>query len=225
MTLLGELRAAFIAVADEARAPTMQAYMKSEMPYHGVSAVPMRAVCKRLLSGLVFADSSAWEKTVRAVWDGARFREERYAAIALTSLRAAGAFQTPRAMGLYEKMITEGAWWDYVDAIATHNVAGILKTHPAPMNKLMLRWSKSPDMWKARTSIICQVLAKKDTDLELLYACIEPSIASKEFFLRKAIGWALRSYAWVDAREVKRYVKKNEKRLSGLSKREALKNV
>ena len=214
-----------IAIAERERAAPMQAYMKSEMPYHGVSAVPMRALCKRLFSPLVFADFSAWDGAVRELWDGAKFREERYAAIALTGLRAARAFQTPDAMPLYEKMITEGAWWDYVDAIATHNVADILQSHPTPMKKLMLRWSKSDSMWKARTSIICQVLAKKETDLDLLYACIEPSLASKEFFLRKAIGWALRAYAWVDASEVKRYVKKNEARLSGLSKREALKNT
>ena len=65
----------------------------------------------------------------------------------------------------------------------------------------------------------------RETDLELLYACIEPSIASKEFFLRKAIGWALREYAHTDMREVARYVKKNDSRLSGLSKREALKHA
>jgi 3-methyladenine DNA glycosylase AlkD len=227
-SLLGEVRAALIANADEKRAPAMQAYMKSEMPYHGVSAVPMRAICKRLFSPLVFPDFDAWEASVRALWDGARFREERYAAISLAGLRAAREFQTPHAMPLYEKMITEGAWWDYVDAIATHHVADILRTHRAPMTTLMKKWSRSDSMWKARTSIICQVLAKKETDLELLYACIEPSLsggASKEFFIRKAIGWALRAYAWIDPSEVKRYVKKNESRLSGLSKREALKNT
>jgi len=226
-SLLAQVRAAMIAQADEKRAPQMQAYMKSAMPYHGVPAVPMRAICKRLFSPLVFAGFRDWEREVRAMWDGAKFREERYAAIELTKLRAARAFQTPDAMPLYEMMITSGAWWDVVDDLATHNVGALVRSHP-PMKKTMRAWSKSPDMWKARTSIICQVLAKKDTDLDLLYACIEPSLssrASNEFFLRKAIGWALRAYAWVDPREVKRYVKENESRLSGLSKREALKNV
>jgi 3-methyladenine DNA glycosylase AlkD len=67
--------------------------------------------------------------------------------------------------------------------------------------------------------------SKQHTDLGLLYACIEPSLDSKEFFLRKAIGWALREYAWTDAAEVKRYVRQKSDRLSGLSYREALKNV
>jgi 3-methyladenine DNA glycosylase AlkD len=88
----------------------------------------------------------------------------------------------------------------------------------------MLSWSTDADMWKRRSSILCQLPAKRETDLDLLYACIEPSIGSSEFFLRKAIGWALRQYAWTDPDEIARYVAANEDRLSGLSKREALKN-
>ena len=80
-------------------------------------------------------------------------------------------------------------------------------------------------MWKRRTSIICQLGFKRDTDLDLLYACIRPSLGSKEFFLRKAIGWALRQYAWTDPGEVQRYVRDHEGKLSPLSRREALKNV
>ncbi len=80
-------------------------------------------------------------------------------------------------------------------------------------------------MWKRRTSIICQLGSKAETDLDLLYACIEPSLESREFFLRKAIGWALRQYARTDPSEVKRYVRVNRARLSGLSCREALKHI
>jgi 3-methyladenine DNA glycosylase AlkD len=90
------------------------------------------------------------------------------------------------------------------------------------MRKEMLAWSRSDDLWKRRSAILCQLTFKKDTDLELLYAAIEPALASKEFFLRKAIGWALRQYAWTDPREVRRYVREHEKELSPLSKREAL---
>ena len=133
-----------------------------------------------------------------------KFREERYAWPSRSrALRAARAFQTPDAMPLYEKMITEGAWWDYVDAIATHKRRGhFAKAIPTPMKKLMLRWSKSDSMWKARTSIICQVLAKKETDLDLLYGCIEPSLASKEFFssARRSAGRCARTRGSMRAR-------------------------
>ena len=101
------------------------------------------------------------------------------------------------------------------------------------MSKLMRRWSRDPHMWKRRSAILCQLGFKGDTDLKLLYDCIEPnlddnhsgSLVARECFIRKAIGWALRQYAWSNPREVKRYVKANTSRLSGLSVREALKNI
>jgi 3-methyladenine DNA glycosylase AlkD len=93
------------------------------------------------------------------------------------------------------------------------------------MRAELLAWSRSPDRWKRRASIICQVVRKQATDLDLLYACIEPNLGDRDFFIRKAIGWALRSYAWIDPAEVLRYVAVNEAALSPLSRREALKNV
>jgi len=118
-----------------------------------------------------------------------------------------------------------GAWWDFVDAIAGRQLGDILRTDPARMSKLMRRWARDPNMWKRRAAILCQLGFKRETDLTLLYDCIEPNLGDKEFFIRKAIGWALRQHAWTDPREVKRYVKANRDRLSGLSVREALKNI
>jgi 3-methyladenine DNA glycosylase AlkD len=222
--LLG-VRHALANAADASRAAAMKAYMKSVMPYHGVPMPRVRAICKQAFAPLSFPTRATWEREVRALWTGARFREERYAAVALTAVRAARPYQTPEAIPLYEMMITSGAWWDLVDELATNRVGAILHTHQQPTRPLMRRWSKDADMWKRRTSIICQTRARAETDLDLLYACIEPSIASREFFLRKAIGWALREYAHVDPQEVARYVRRNESRLSGLSKREALKHA
>ena len=93
------------------------------------------------------------------------------------------------------------------------------------MRPIIKRWSTDADMWRRRSSIICQVGFRGDADLDLLYSCIEPNLADKDFFIRKAIGWALRTYAWADAAEVVRYVAANKDRLSPLSQREALKNV
>ena len=128
-------------------------------------------------------------------------------------------------MKLYEELIVNGAWWDYVDDIASHRVGPILKKYQASMRRKMLTWSAADNLWKRRTAIICQLGFKGETDLDLLYACIEPSLGSREFFLQKAIGWALRQYAWTDAAEIKRYVRHNRERLSALSRREALKNI
>jgi 3-methyladenine DNA glycosylase AlkD len=223
--LLPQLRNALRRAADPLKAPAMQAYMKSAMPYHGVSAPLLRQVCATVFADMEFPLALAWQEQVLDLWRRAQFREERYAAMHLAGDRRARAFQTPSAMKLYEELIVTGAWWDYVDDIASHRVGPILRDHPQSMRRKMLSWSKSADIWKRRTSIICQLGFKEATDLELLYACIEPSLGSREFFLRKAIGWALRQYAWTDPAEVKKFVRRNRDRLSALSTREALKNL
>jgi 3-methyladenine DNA glycosylase AlkD len=143
--LLRALRAELARVADPARAPAMQAYMKSAMPYHGVAATPLRAVCKRVFAGLELTASS-WRDAVLAIWRGARFREERYAAIELTGVRAARPFQTAGALALYEELIVMGAWWDLVDGLATKRVGDLLRAHPGAIRPKMLAWSGSPDM-------------------------------------------------------------------------------
>lgn len=223
--LLAKLRKALKQAADPAKAPAMQAYMKSAMPYHGVQNAPRVAVCNAVFADVKFETAADWEAQVLAIWRGAKFREERYGALHLAGDKRARAFQRPAAVKMYEEMIVTGAWWDYVDGIASHRIGQILRDYPAPMRRKMLSWSKSPDMWKRRTSILCQLGYKGDTDLDLLYSCIEPSLGSKEFFLQKAIGWALRQYAWTDAGEIRRYVQRNRERLSALSVREALKNI
>ncbi|MGZ8867529.1 MAG: DNA alkylation repair protein [Thermoanaerobaculia bacterium] len=214
------------AVAEPARAAGAQAYMKSEMPFIGVAATPLRKVCKNVFAGETFETAYAWRRAVLELWRGAKYREERYAAIELTGAKQYRRFQDLKALPMYEEMIVTGAWWDYVDAIAIHRVGEyLLRDYPTQMKRTMRRWGVDRDLWKRRTSILCQITFKEDTDLELLYDCIEPSLSSREFFLRKAIGWALRSHAWTDPAEVKRYVREHASQLSALSRREALKNI
>jgi 3-methyladenine DNA glycosylase AlkD len=212
-------------LGDPARARAAQAYMKSEMPYAGVSAVPLRALWRRLFAAHPLPSFAAWQAAAVALWAGARVREERYTAIGLTGHRLYREHQTLAALPMYERFIVEGAWWDYVDDVAVHRVGPLLASHRASMKKTLLAWARGDDLWKRRSAIIAQVLFKEETDTPLLYACIAPSLGRKEFWLRKAIGWALRSYAWHAPREVQRYVKEHEGEMSGLSKREALKNL
>jgi 3-methyladenine DNA glycosylase AlkD len=223
--VLVRLRKALRAAGDPVKATAMQAYMKSAMPYHGVPMPLLRRILTTSFADVQFPTAAHWQAQVRDLWRHAQFREERYAAMHLAGDRRAQAFQTPSAMKLYEELIVSGAWWDYVDDIAAHRVGPILRDYPAAMRRRMLSWSKSRDMWKRRTAIICQLGFKEETDLPLLYACIEPSLGSPEFFLRKAIGWALRQYAWTDPTEIHRYVRRHRTQLSALSCREALKNI
>ncbi|MET0593326.1 MAG: DNA alkylation repair protein [Polyangiaceae bacterium] len=223
--LLAVLRRELTKSADPSRAAGMQAYMKSTMPYLGVSAVPLRAVCKKVFADYPFSSVRPWQRDVMHLWRSAQHREERYGALELSGDKRARAFHTLEILPMYEEIIVSGAWWDYVDTVATHRLDHILRAEPKAMKRAMLTWSRSDDMWKRRSSILCQITFKEETDLDLLYRCIAPSLSSKEFFLRKAIGWALRQYAWTDPREVVRYVREHDAELSGLSKREALKNV
>jgi 3-methyladenine DNA glycosylase AlkD len=223
--LLLNLREALERVADPAKASAMQAYMKSAMPYHGVPAPLLRKLCKTVFARAQFDTNTCWQTQVLDVWRNALFREERYAALYLARDNRARPFQTPFAMRMYEELIVTGAWWDYVDDIASHRIGPILHEYPGPIRRKMLSWSKSNNLWKRRAAIICQLGLKAETDTDLLYACIEPSLGSREFFLQEAIGWALRQYAWTDSAEVKSYVRRNGPRLSALSLREALKNI
>lgn len=225
MTLVETVRRQLSVVADPARAAGAQAYMKSAMPFLGVGAVPLRAVCRRLFGELPLPSAAVWRGHVEKLWREARYREERYAAIELLGVRRALPFRTLDVLPLYEEMIVTGAWWDYVDTLAKNRVGELLAKYPDEMKPRMLSWSTDDNIWKRRTAILCQLGFKDATDLGLLYACIEPSLESKEFFLRKGIGWALRHVAWTNPAEVKRYVEANRSRMSGLTIREALKNV
>lgn len=223
--LLQRVRAGLLAVAQPERAPKMQAYMKSAMPYHGVPSVPASQVFKAAFQGLSWPTREAWEAEVLGLWSGATHREERYAALALTKHKAARPFQLPEALPLYERLLVEGAWWDFVDDLAIHSVGPLLLAHPEAIRPRILAWSQGEDLWLRRSAIICQVGAKERIDLALLEATIAPAMHEKAFFLRKGIGWALRQHAWRDPAWVQAYVARHESELSGLSKREALKNL
>lgn len=216
-------------VADPGRAPRMQAYMRSSMPYRGVTSVPLRALCRKVYDAHPLPDRASWESCVRTLWDDAGYREERYAAMALTSHRLYRAHQDPETLGLYRHLVVSGAWWDFVDSLASHNVGAILATHPLDVTPTMRAWAVDDDLWLRRTAILCQLQRQEATDVDLLRATLEVNLEGSrfgsEFFVRKAVGWALRQHARVDPDWVRAFVARHQDRLSGLSRREALKHL
>ena len=128
--LLPKLRRALHQACDPNRAPAMQAYMKSAMPYHGVPTPLLRKVCKSVFADVQFASAARWQAQVLEIWRNARFREERYAALSLAGDKRAQPFQTLSAIKMYEELIVTGAWWDYVDDIASHRIGPILRDIP-----------------------------------------------------------------------------------------------
>jgi len=222
---LALLRTELSRAGDPKKTAAMQAYMKSAMPYWGVQTPVQRDITRRLFTANRLETAEEWREACLTIWRAAEYREERYAAIDLTGFKYYREWQTLDTLPMYEEMIVAGAWWDFVDVIASARLGPLLRQYPGRMRTKMLQWGRSRSIWKRRSAILCQLTFKSETDLDLLYAAIEPSLGSKEFFLQKAIGWALRQYAWSDPREIRRYVRANADRLSALSKREALKNI
>ena len=122
---------------------------------------------------------------------------------------------------VYEEIIRTGAWWDLVDGVA-HRLCALLLAHRSTMTPLLLQWSTDEDMWIRRASITAQLAAKTLTDPGLLAAVIKPNLADKEFFIRKAIGWALREYSKTNPEWVRAFAAENAPALSPLSTREAV---
>ena len=219
--LVSEIREALRAAADDDRAPRMQAYMKSVMPYLGVPMPAVRAITKAALRAHPLHTLDELEAVVRTLWDEATFREERYAASGLLAAKVAtGRLEL---VPLYEHLATTGAWWDHVDDLA-HRIAELHDAHPDEAAAVVRRWSTVDDFWLRRLAIISQLGRRDRVDPVQLSVVIEPNIAEREFFIRKAIGWALREYARVEPDWVRRFVAEHPG-LSGLSRREALKHL
>ena len=216
---------------DPARAKSQQAYMKSPMPFRGISAPELKATLRPLLADpaylLTFRDQ--WEAAIRGLWDGAQFREERYAAVAICGHRLYRSWAVDRAaMPLYRYLVESGAWWDFVDEIAAHRVGPVVRAHPQTEPDRMRSWAVADNLWVRRAAILSQLSSKEETDRQLLVDCITPNLADRQFFIRKAVGWSLRQYArsgtgaggWVRC-----WVDELGPRLSPLSRREALKHL
>ncbi|HQU97223.1 MAG TPA: DNA alkylation repair protein [Saprospiraceae bacterium] len=119
-------------------------------------------------------------------------------------------------------MISHKSWWDTVDFIASHTVGHAFKTNQLRQEDLY-EWNESDDLWLIRTSILAQLKYKSYTDWALLQELIIPHLDHKDFFIRKAIGWALREYSKTEPNLVLDFVENHT--MSGLSQREALKIV
>ena len=215
--MIEAIRRELAARADAAKAPQMQAYMKSEMPFLGVQKPGRREVARLVFASHPLDGFEAWRDAVLTLWREATYREERYLAIALARYARYRAHRTVAALPIYEELIVTGAWWDFVDEVATRLIGEL------DVGDVMRSWASDADMWKRRAAIIHQIMRRRETDAELLYDCIEPNRADREFFIRKGIGWALREYSKVDPDGVGRYCASVE--LSPLSRREALRNL
>jgi 3-methyladenine DNA glycosylase AlkD len=214
--------AALADAANPEKAVGMQAYMKTDMPFYGVQTPARVPILRRLVAEFPPTDRDEYEVLVLGLWD-LPHREEKYLALGIAQHYRS--FVDTASLPLYRRLIVEGAWWDLVDEVATHLVGHLVVHHPTETWPEVDRWIDDPDMWLRRSAVICQVGAKQRTDVDRLFSFCEARLEEKEFFIRKAIGWALREYAKTDAHAVARFAIEHRHRLSGLSFREATKHI
>lgn len=214
-----ELESAFAAHRDPERARVMSAYMRDLFPYYGIPAPQHRALAREVLARYDAPDEAELTRIVLSCWEHPE-REWQYFACDLLVRYAPSA--SPRLLSTARKLITTKSWWDSVDSLATKTVGGLVRSHPQLVTT-MDRWIGNKNIWLARTAILHQLSYKQRTDATRLFDYCATRAADTEFFIRKAIGWALREYSKTDERAVRSFVRAHKNELSGLSKREALK--
>ena len=206
--------------ADAEKAVEMAEYMKTDMAFYGVQAKPRDEIVREVKRDIALDSREAYEELVGALWEQPH-REEKYIAIRLA--RRFSKFITFESLPLYERLIREGGWWDFVDEIAGHLIGRVLATSPEATWPVLDTWLEDDDMWIRRTALLAQKRQKEQTDEAKLFRYCLACADEDEFFIRKAIGWALREYSYVAPDAVREFVRQNRDRFSGLSIREATK--
>ena len=221
MSLVLELEKTLRAHANPERARGQAAYMKHHFVFLGITTPD-----RRLLQRAVILNHSmqAWgtvATAVRALW-AMEEREFQHAAIELAihyeKLWPQGFFL------LAQRMVTTKSWWDTVDDLAANVVGPLVQRYPA-VRAQVDGWVASPNLWLRRTALIYQLNYKDQTDEARLFAACRALTHEREFFIRKAIGWALRQYARTHPAAVRKFLRENRQTLSPLSQREAAKHL
>ena len=220
--LVDFVRSSLAARADPAKAAGMQAYMKTDMPFYGVQKPERVKILREIKRRFAPGTHPEYLESVAALWE-LPHREEKYLAQGFAV--AFPGHIVPDSLPLYRRFIEEGAWWDFVDETATHMIRELVIGYPEEIWPVVEGWVVGENMWLRRAAILCQVGAKTSTDSDRLFAFCVARSDEREFFIRKAIGWALRDYARTDPEAVARFVWDNRDRLSPLSVREASKHI
>ncbi len=205
---------------DPEKAVQMSRYMKNLFDYYGIQATQRRELSKSFLKEEGIPVKSELFETLKKLWDLPQ-REYQYFGMEL----AAKFKKEPDIsdIEMFKWMILHKSWWDTVDFIAANLVGNYFQIYGQQTNKIMENWLGSGNMWLQRTSLIFQLKNKASTNTDLLSRQINALNHSKEFFINKAIGWALREYSKTNPDWVRQFVSQTE--LSPLSKREALKRI
>lgn len=210
----------FVQNANPTQAAPMKKYMRDQFEYLGIKTPENIALQKQILAEHGKPPRSELDLILRDLWS-LPAREFQYVAVGL--LGKANKEIPAQFIKTIEYMIVTKSWWDTVDSIAGGTVGVHFKRFPEIQEKYLAKWRASDNFWLRRTAILFQLNYKKETDFDLLCEIIRENLDSKEFFINKAIGWALRQYARVDPKAVKKFVRSTP--LHPLSAREAMKHL
>lgn len=212
----------FRRLADPVKAPQMQAYMKTETPFYGINKPERVRVSRRFKQEFLPANAAEWRASIQTLWD-LPHREEKYAALDYAALFPE--FLQPASMDFFGQLAREGAWWDLVDFVASRLVSPTLLEHRRAVRPVIDRWIGDRSLWVRRTALLSQLKHKERTDERQLFDHALLRCGETEFFIRKAIGWALRDYSWTAPQAVLGFLEKHGAELSRLSYREGGKRL
>lgn len=199
----------------------MENYMKNNFKFLGIKTESRRTILKNVLLKHYTEVQENYRKLALELY-ASKFREVHQCAIDLVLRFIKKDFKREDKFFL-ESLLIQNSWWDSVDTIAKYGIGGYLKVFPDEKFSLIEKFSNSDNMWLNRTAIIFQLGFKKETDFELLKAeCLKNS-NSNEFFIQKAMGWALRDYGATNPQAVIQFVKENN--FKPLTVKEALRKI
>jgi 3-methyladenine DNA glycosylase AlkD len=214
-----KLQTHFAQYADVQNALAMTAYMKNHFLFFGIKAPDRKAILKQFIAKYA---PPQYPDTFTVVWELYQLPQRELHYCAVEMLEKSKKNWQKDDIVFFEKLITTHAWWDTVDFISTHIIGAYFQKYPDQMHPITEQWMASGNMWLQRVCLICQLMYRQKTDTVLLFNYIHRLKGSNEFFIQKAIGWALRQYARTDALLVQDFVENTP--LKPLSKREALKH-
>ena len=204
---------------NEENAQAMKKYMKDKFEFLGIKSPLRKELQREFLKG-IDKKTPIDKSLVQALWKEDA-REYQY--LVLDYLVKEKKKLQKEDITFLEELITTKSWWDSVDLIASHLVGEICKMYPELVYEYIFKWSIDENMWLRRTSILYQLKYKENLDIKILEKVIKANANDKEFFIRKAIGWALREYSKTNKEWVEKFINDNE--LSPLSIKEASKYI
>jgi 3-methyladenine DNA glycosylase AlkD len=217
---LNDLKALFAANSNPERAAKMSAYMRNQHDFIGLISPQRKELIKELRKEHYPKSNHVLHSWVKLLWEQT---EREYQYVAMDYLDQYGRLLKDEDIILFDYLIENKSWWDTIDITCGNYLGEFFKTRPELFQFTLKRYIYHDYFWFNRAAIICQLCYKKETNTDYLTQAILTHTESKEFFIQKAIGWALRQYARTNPDWVLAFVKKHQ--LKPLSVREALKHL